>query len=387
MGCKYMLNIILFIILVAVESCNGEQKENIDENGYILYCPCMGRFGNQADHFLGALGFAKGLNRTLVLPPWVEYKPGVTRSIQVGFDTYFKVEPLKKLHRVMTMQRFMDDLAPTIWPPRNRVAFCYVPRHNSDGCNAKEGNPFGPFWDTFGVDFVLSEFYRGLTYDVHHHNMAEKWNAGYPPHKWPVLAFTGAPASFPVQENNRGLHRYLEWNEAILSQAKTFIATLPRGPFIGIHLRNGIDWVRACEHVEHSPNLFAAPQCLGYRNEHGNATPNLCLPSEDTIIKKLKRVIRATGAASVFVASDSDFMIGRLTSALKKMKVTVVRREPSNPHVDLAILGLSNHFIGNCVSSFSAFVKRERDVHGFPSSFWGFPPERSMHQRVTHLEL
>lgn len=64
-------------------------------------------------------------------------------------------------------------------------AFCYVPRHKSDGCNAKEGNPFGPFWDTFGVDFVGSEFYRGLTYDVHYQNMAEKWNVFYPPSKWP----------------------------------------------------------------------------------------------------------------------------------------------------------------------------------------------------------
>lgn len=79
--------------------------------------------------------------------------------------------------------------------------------------------------------------------------------------------------------------------------------------------------VRACEHVEHSPNLFAAPQCLGYRNEHGKATMELCLPSLSTIVRKLKRIIKSTGATSVFVASDSDHLIPELSKELKKMKV------------------------------------------------------------------
>lgn len=158
------------------------------------------------------------------------------------------------------------------------AAFCYTARGNTEGegteksCSAKEGNPFGPFWDTYNIDFVGSEFYGPLHYDIHHSDMAKRWDEKYPPQTWPgefelslssgkslpsiheivtspvwfvVLAFTGAPASFPVQLENRDLHKYLMWSENILKQAKHFIKKkLPRGAFVGIHLRNGIDWVR-----------------------------------------------------------------------------------------------------------------------------------------------
>ena len=62
------------------------------------------------------------------------------------------------------------------------------------------------------------------------------------------------------------------------------------------------------------------------------------------------------------------------------MQVPVFKLTNPEPHVDLAILGKANYFIGNCISSFTAFAKRERDVHGLPSGFWGFPPSKTLKQ-------
>lgn len=411
------LNRLIWQCLTLFVSLNCVCLTEVDPNGYLVYCPCMGkfnctwhfqifelnfafvllgRFGNQADHFLGSLNFAKALNRTLILPPWIEYRQGELKSIQVSFDRYFQVEPLRKFHRVITMHDFMADIADAVWPLDQRYSFCYMERKSLTGatkkdCHAKEGNPFGPFWDEFHVEFVGSEFFTPLHYDTWHTpNLIDKWNAKYSAEEWPVLAFTGAPAAFPVQKENIPLQKYMIWTEQMQSKATNWVkSTLPKGAYLGIHLRNGIDWTRACEHIDDSPNLFSAAQCIGYRMEHGRATKDMCEPSKELIIKQIKQEIKAFHAKhsnnpikSIFVASDNDYMISELNEALKRLKIFAFRTGEKNPHLDLMILEKSNLFIGNCISSFSAFVIRSRRVRGFPSAFWAFDDPTSAKKNI-----
>ena len=59
-----------------------------------------------------------------------------------------------------------------------------------------------------------------------------------------MLAFAGAPAAFPVAAHNVELHRYLRWASLIENESENFIRDeIKERPYLGIHLRNGVDWV------------------------------------------------------------------------------------------------------------------------------------------------
>ncbi len=48
--------------------------------------------------------------------------------------------------------------------------------------------------------------------------------------------------------------------------------------------------------MSESANLFSSAQCLGYRNERGTLTEEMCRPSEEVVVKHLRRVIKDTMA-------------------------------------------------------------------------------------------
>ena len=64
----------------------------------------------------------------------------------------------------------------------------------------------------------------------------------YPPSLHPVIAFKGAPASFPEKREDRKLQQYVRWSDRMEAWAEEYIKnTIGDTPYIGVHLRMGTD--------------------------------------------------------------------------------------------------------------------------------------------------
>uniref|UniRef100_A0AC34RDD3 GDP-fucose protein O-fucosyltransferase 1 n=1 Tax=Panagrolaimus sp. JU765 TaxID=591449 RepID=A0AC34RDD3_9BILA len=158
----------------------------------------------------------------------------------------------------------MREVAPTVWPKEKRFAFCWGPRKSifdesaDPSCNAKEGNPFGPFWDYSGIEFIADEYYSQKIeagHDLARRFARKAWNENFPPSDFPVLAFVSAPSAFPAKEEDRHLQKYLKFRPRITDKAIKFIKeNLPR-PFVGIHLRNHRDWDNVCRPLKEGQKM------------------------------------------------------------------------------------------------------------------------------------
>ncbi len=168
------------------------------------------------------------------------------------------------------------------------------------------------------------------------------------------------------------------WSDQINAQVDDYLNKTFNGEkFIGIHLRNGDDWNNACNLLndkdgENYSNFMASPQCLD--NSNIKLTHNLCFPTVETIFDDLdyaiKKVLKKK-VKNIYIATDKNPMIKEIKKRYKGIIENVVHHDPWLAVLDVAILARSEYFIGNCVSSFTSFVKRERDLLNKPSTFWG----------------
>ena len=357
-----------------------QKSPPIDENGYLLYCPCMGRFGNQMDHLLGSLKFAKNLNRTLVVPPFIEYR-GHRGNRYVSYSDWFDLAKLAAFHRVVEMREFVDDLSPEIW--KDKTVYCHevaMKRSSEKGkCPAKQGNPFGPFWDNFNVTFDRSKSYK-----LNFASPASQWNRKFPKSSNRVMALMGAPANYPVLKENRVLQKYVDWNGKVVGERDRFIGAKLIGPYLAVHLRNGADWLRACNHVTEegtSHPFMSSPQCTDRRGIL--FTNQMCFPPPDVVLSKVLKVVMATGAKHLFVATDNDPMRKEFEQLFRGngLDVEVVTFPRDSVKMDLAVMVEADWFVGSCASSITAMVARKRAVEGKPSGFFG------VEEDLSHSEL
>jgi len=59
------------------------------------------------------------------------------------------------------------------------------------------------------------------------------------------------------------------------------------------------------------------------------------------------------------------------------LQMQIVQLKPADAQLDLVLMNKADLFLGNCISSFSAFVKRARDANQLPSEFFGLADLKS----------
>ena len=152
-----------------------------------------------------------------------------------------------------------------------------------------------------------------------------RWREKFPVSSHPVLALTGAPASFPVSEAHLDLQRSLEWTDLWRERGERWVETnMGRAGvrYLALHLRNGLDWVKACEHSQTGgpANLFSSAQCLGYNNQHGHLTRDLCPPSEQIIVKQMEQMIRYHGQIIQHITNNYYYQANQAGTCLRCLR-------------------------------------------------------------------
>ena len=368
------------LILVLMLICGASSTLNTEER-FFTFCPCMGRMGNQLEHYLQAFDLSLQTNRTLILPPFIDWnaKPAVRF---VSFDEIFDLQYLRSngLPNAVTFENFMNEYGDS-WD--NRKAFCKSPSTKRCEERGKLGTP-GNYWKRLGIEFD-GEVRKVLTAS----NAKEMIDHD-------VIVLTQSGFSFPAPRSTLRHAGMLKWSDSILAKATSLIRRKVPSlePFVSVHIRAGSDFRRSCRregtkkafetaNFERIKKFFEARTC--FERKHISVSYRMCEPTKEDYINGVQSALEQSHSCIVYVASDLKSSSELLSSDELKPpssrtdcdSVTVFSQQSGNddPYVDLAVMAQGSHFIGNCVSSFTAIVVRERmysrRAEKLPVSYWG----------------
>lgn len=375
---------------------------------YMTYCPCMGRFGNQAEQMLGAMALAKGTNRSLLVPPFNLLDKEYQR-----YSDLFDIKAIQKyLPGSMDLRDFLDQYGEHHWPPIERGILCYKAAMERSkykkSCPYQHGEPFTSFWAKHNITFPRSIAIDNKAYISYHPDFYDAWSSHFRDEK--VLAFSGNPGAFPSLEQHQDIAQFVTFNKDIKTRLRKYQAEhLEHNRYIAIHARVGSDMKRACEshfdslknvsdEVERrrKPYYMGSQQCTGYQAyKFRYFTPRVCLPSDQTIAEDVGKVLdNNPDIKYVFVATDLTGVnrrrfIAKLTLKVEAKRVELRYLEEPDSMMDIAIMTGSDIFIGSCTSTFSAFVTRYRryvrdERLEYPSAHFGMVPNIKRKERLRH---
>lgn len=289
--------------------------------------------------------------------------------------------------RVISMDTFLEQFGDTQWSPQRRRIYCFI---RSDGGSyvprpTKQcwigGNPHKTFWDAYGIDFSAEQRFGVPVYHNSHKEILRKALE-----QVRVLALRGANqiASFPAKPEHLPLQKYLQWKSRGENWVKKHLgipdpSESPR--VVAAHLRLGQNFLHACKGAIGKKQYFSSQQC---ELPGGSISAPVCDPSMDTVADTVMEAVLAIRADTVYIGADDMSKAKPYVSAIEtrlqdenflSTKVLVTgSTAPSDPLSDLQMFTEADIFIGNCVSSFSAFASRHRLHHDLgPTWFWSVP--------------
>ena len=300
-----------------------------DENGYVLGCICQGRFGNQFDYMLSFIDYAKRLNRTAILPPWVEYNAQPETGqypYYPAFAEFFSVGAIRRHHRAIDADVFMERHGAK-WRALGMVGYSALGERDK----FEKGVPRAGFWKRLGVEFdrferVSPGARSGSVDDISH----------------PVLAMDCVPGKYPAPAPLNSLARYFEWSDGIeqaasrlvesqIGRGQAYVAVQWRQEFAGMATPTvtskrparcaGFSVSQCAPYVEDSSEPAAAAATGARRTATIKYPTELCAPSLESMRQLLREALAAVGpGAKLYVASDVSFQkLGELGELFVEM--------------------------------------------------------------------